>query len=66
MATRTVLRSNGVGQPISVRSSRMRWARVSIPFLKMFLDGPPPWHSRAQIAAAMRELNRKEATDGAG
>lgn len=61
MAARTVLVSNGVGQPLSVRRERVRWERVSIPFLRMFLDGPPPWYSRAQIAAARRELQRKEA-----
>jgi len=60
MGARTVLVSNGVGQPISVRPSPMRWERVSIPFLRMFLDGPPPWYSWTQIAAARRELLKKE------
>lgn len=64
---RTILVSNGVGQPMSVQSSPMQWSRVSTPFLLLFLDGPPPWYSQAQIATAQRELNKRadqEAAEG--
>ena len=62
MATFTVFRSNGVGQPISIVATPVKWSRVSSELLRDLVAMEPPsiLYTKGQLAAARRELNRRQ------
>jgi len=64
---RTVFVSNGVGKPVGVQSSPMRWSRVSQGVLEQFCERPLDcFYTPAQIAAAKRELHGRNVKHDTG